>query len=121
MVILGRKKQVNCTDDTYYQFLGYISAHPNAIKIVFENNQDSGAWGNEGRIQFYTESARQHFSQGFSFTSGTGNILYRLNCNDLISKMLDLGFVMGENQNSTAIRQNIPASQHHNYDIGVNL
>lgn len=121
MVILGRKNQVNCTDDIYYQFLGYISAHPNAIKIVFENNQDSGAWGNEGRIQFYTELARQHFNQGFSFTVGTGRILYRLNCNDLISKMLDLGFVMGETQNSAAIRQNIPVNQQHNYDNGVNL
>ncbi len=121
MITFGKNNQVNCSEDTYYEFLGYISNHPDAIKIVFENNQDSGAWGNEGRIQFYNDIAQQHFNQGFKFTAGVGNVSYRLNCNDLISAMLSLGFVMGQTQDCAAIRGNIPVNQQANYDSGVNL
>ena len=119
MVILGKKKQVNCTDDMYYQFLGYVANHPDDIAIVFEHNETSGAWGSEGRIQFKSDVARQYFSQGFGFSAGIGNILYRLNCNELINKMWDLGFVQGSLQDIQAIRNNIPTNQQANFDIGA--
>ncbi len=121
MITFGKNNQVNCSEDIYYEFLGYISAHPNDVKIVLENNQHSGAWGHEVRILFYTDVAKQHFNQGFKFSKGVGNTLYRLNCNDLVVAMQSLGFVIGQTQDSAAIRNNIPANQQVNYDRGVNL
>lgn len=35
--------------------------------------------------------------------------------------MLNLGFVIGETQDSSAIRNKIPANQQANYDKGANL
>lgn len=121
MIVLGKNKQVNAPKSTFYKFLGYIANHPNDVSIVFENNETSGAWGSEGRIHFYSETARQTFDPEFKFTKGVGNTLYRLNCNDLIEKMIKLGFQIGKNQNSTAIRQNIPSTYLADYDLGSKL
>ena len=123
MITLGKRKQVNCLENIYYQFLGYIANHPNDIKVVFERNELSGAWGSEGRIQFYSNNIQNYFpsSSGFSYTAGVGNITSRLNCNDLIQKMYDMGFVIGNNQNYQAIRSNVPSAYQNDFDIGVNL
>lgn len=120
---LGKNKQVDCTDSEYYKFLGYVSNHPNDISVVFERNELSGAWGSEGRIQFRSNQASTYFPTGFKFTAGlnSGNILYRLNCNHLIENMVQLGFVFGNQQNSQAIRANIPSQYQNDFDIGANL
>jgi len=34
--------------EDYYRFLGYL-AHAD-IKVVYEYNEDTGSWGNAGRI-----------------------------------------------------------------------
>jgi len=36
--------------EDYYRFLGYL-AHAD-IKVVYEYNEDTGSWGNAGRICF---------------------------------------------------------------------
>lgn len=119
MIILGRSKQVNCPKSEFYRFLGYIANHPHDIRIVFENNELCGAWGSEGRIHFFSETARTIFGNYFKFTKGVGNTLYRLNCNALIEKLVNYGFTLGSMQNHTAIRANIPTDQVVNFDSGA--
>lgn len=122
MITLGRKNQVNCTENDFYEFLGYVANHPNDVKIVWEHNENQGAWGSEGRIQFFSSTRIGYFqAKGFYFTAGVGNIIARLNCNELIDEMRMLGFLMGSQQNCQVIRTNIPASYHNAFDRGVNL
>lgn len=121
MIILGKNQQVNCSEMDYYKFLGYVANHPNDINIVWEHNEQQDAWGSEGRIQFYSNTIQTHFPTGFGFTAGVGNICCRLNCNDLIQRMRNLGFVMGHNQNAIAIRNNIPSSYVNDFDLGTQL
>lgn len=121
MIKLGNNDQVNCPINEYYKFLGYIANHPEEAKIVYEKNKASGAWADEGRIQFYSNKAKINFEKFFKFTKGVGNIQYRLNCNDLIKKMLDMGFSKEGSHNIALIRNNIPSDQVTNFDIGTNL
>ena len=121
MPILGKNRQVNCSDADYYKFLGYIANHPNDVKGGWENNQLQGAWASEGRVQFYSANIKTFFPVGFLFTAGVNNIDSRLNCNDLILDMLQKGFIQGSNQNITTIRNNIPSQYQSDFDIGSQL
>ena len=49
----GRNGQVNfsCPED-YYELLGYLAKSDGTTSITWENNEDQGAWGSEGRICF---------------------------------------------------------------------
>lgn len=51
----GRNGQVNfsCPED-YYELLGYLAKSDGTTSITWENNEDQGAWGSEGRICFYS-------------------------------------------------------------------
>lgn len=121
MIILGRNQQVNCSENEFYKFLGYVANHPDDVRVVWEHNEQQGAWGSEGRIQFYSNNIRNYFPTGFSFSAGVNNIACRLNCNDLINEMRRLGFVIGQNQNVFVIRQNIPNLYINDFDSGCQL
>lgn len=121
MIQYGRNQQVNCTESEFYKFLGYVANHPNDINIVWENNEQQGAWGSEGRIQFFSNNIHTHFPSGFGFSAGVGNVVYRLNCNDLINYMVTIGFVFGRNQDVGSIRTNIPTQYQGDFDIGCQL
>ncbi len=121
MIVLGRMRQVNCPKNEFYKFLGYIANHPNDVKLVFEHNALSGAWGNEGRIQFTSDTARVVFGDYFKFTKGVGRTLYRLNCNSLLDMMVGYGFTLGSIQNYASIRAEIPSDQLVSFDEGTAL
>jgi len=37
-VTFGKNLQINCSNETFYQFLGYLANHPDDINIVYEKN-----------------------------------------------------------------------------------
>ena len=55
----GRNGQVSfsCPED-YYELLGYLAKSDGSTSITWENNEDQGAWGSEGRIVFIQEDFR---------------------------------------------------------------
>lgn len=104
----GRNRQVSftCPED-YYELLGYLAKSDGSTSITWENNEDQGAWGSEGRICFHT---RRLPSAGcLLFTAGTGSIYKRVNCNDFVKHLSRYhNFVQGKYQNIEAIRRTIP-------------
>lgn len=122
-IVLGRKMQVNCSYQTFYKFLGYLSNHPNDINIVYERNSEQGAWGNESRIQFKSNFVRNNFSNlGINVTAGIGSSIdSRLNCNELMDRLYKLGFKQGNFQEPNIIKNNIPFEYINDFDIGMRM
>ena len=105
----GRNGQVgfSCPED-YYELLGYLAKSDGSTSIKWENNEDQGAWGSEGRICFHT---RRLPSAGcLRFTAGNGSIYKRVNCNDFVEHLSRYhGFIQGKYQNIESIRRTIPS------------
>jgi len=105
----GRNHQVSftCPED-YYELLGYLAKSDGSTSITWENNEDQGAWGSEGRICFHT---RRLPSAGcLRFTAGTGSIYKRVNCNDFVEHLSrHHRFVQGKFQDIESIRRTIPS------------
>ena len=52
----GRNGQINFSSpEDYYELLGYLAKSDGTTSITWENNEDQGAWGSEGRICFYSK------------------------------------------------------------------
>lgn len=69
----------------YYYTLGFLANGKNA-EIHWEHNEDSGAWGSEGRIYCKVPEAR--FPQCFKFTAGNGSAYARINCNGYVASLV---------------------------------
>ena len=66
-------------ESEYYKALGYLANNNHSTSLNWENNENQGAWGSEGRIHFYTNNPQ--ITGSFHLTAGTGNIHHRTNCN----------------------------------------
>ena len=105
--------------EDYYRFLGYL-AHAD-IKVVYEYNEDTGSWGNAGRICFYTSRVPRNWGK-ITYREGRGDSMwYRINCNDFVENIVtDHGFTYGGYQDVEAIRETIPANYLQYFDEGYN-
>lgn len=103
----------------YYRFLGFL-ARAN-IKLVYEYNEETGSWGNAGRICFYTSRVPDKFGK-IVYREGRGDsMIYRINCNDFVENLvIDHAFTYGNNQNIEAIRLTIPRNFQQYFDEGYN-
>lgn len=115
----GRNGQVgfSCPEE-YYELLGYLAKSDGSTSITWENNEDQGAWGSEGRICFHTRSLP---SAGcLRFTAGNGSIYKRVNCNDFVKHLSRYhGFVQGKYQDIAEIRKTIPAQYIPDFEKGL--
>lgn len=119
-VTFGKNLQINCSNETFYQFLGYLANHPDDINIVYEKNFEQEVWGNESRIHFTSDTVRNYFFPlGIKVTAGLNSIDSRLNCNDLIDHLYKLGFQAGRKQDLATIRKNISTDYSHYFDQGT--
>ena len=85
----GRNKQISftCPED-YYELLGFLAKSDGSVSLTWENNEDQGAWGSEGRVCFHT---RRLPSAGcLRFTAGNGSIYKRVNCNAFVEHYADI-------------------------------
>lgn len=82
----GLQGQVSFKDlNEYYYSLGFLANQRNA-ELRWENNEEQGAWGSEGRIYCYVPA--ETFPQCFRFTAGTGSVYARVNCNDYVGTLV---------------------------------
>ena len=118
----GSKRQIQFNSEhEFYQLLGYLAKSDGSASIVWEHNENQGAWGSEGRIQFHTMRIPQFGHLDLTAGNG-GNIYYRLNCNEFVQNLIiNHGFVYGSTQNAQTIRQTIPNAFLSDFDFGYNL
>lgn len=116
----GKKDQMQFVDDhEFYQFLGYLAKSDGSSSLVWEHNEDQGAWGSEGRIHLYQSLP---VAWNVSVTAGNTGIYGRINCNDFVELICDsYGFVQGKTQNVAAILAKIPADYISDFNDGMNL
>lgn len=119
---LGIKDQLTFSNESeYYEFLGYLSKNDGSVKIVWEDNDEQGAWGKEGRILLF-ENPPQSLSAQLTFTAGNGNIQHRINCNEFVENIItNNAFVYGSNQNIDDIKETIPQEYQSDFTRGTML
>ena len=117
----GRNGQVRFSSpNEYYQLLGYLAKSDGSTAITWENNEDSGAWGSEGRIHFNRRNIPRLGT--LKFTAGNGSTIYRVNCNPFVEHLSKYhGFVQGKYQNISRIRATIPSEYLKDFDLGLKL
>jgi len=115
----GTQGQISFNSDTeYYQALGYLAKSDGTTSLTWENNEEQGAWGSEGRIHFYVKNPK--ITGYFRHTKGRGNIVSRVNCNEfLLNLHQNHNFVNGNKQNIDAIRATIPDEYIDDFNYGL--
>lgn len=115
--------QIQFTNEhEFYRLLGFLAKSDQSTSIVWEHNEDQGAWGSEGRIQVHIRTLPSGIGR-LSLTAGNGgNVIYRINCNEFVDKIcLNYGFRTGHSQDIASIRQHIPSQYLQDFDCGLNL
>jgi hypothetical protein len=107
----------------YYETLGFLAKSDGSTSIYWEPNTNQGAWGNEGRINCYSNIQNFPAPLQRKFTAGVSStVIHRINCNEFVLNLAtNYGFVLGSNQNSAVIRNNIPPAFQADFDRGLNL
>lgn len=118
----GTKGQISfATEADYYEFLGYLAKEDGTTKVVWESNDEQGAWGQEGRLQFYVEQPATLAAE-LLHTSGTGSITSRVNCNEFVKHIaLNHHFVCNGPQNKVTVRASLPPAYFPDFDRGLAL
>lgn len=118
----GSNGQVSLeTEADYFELLGYLAKGDGTTKVVWENNQQQGAWAAEGRIQFYEEQPGA-LHANLHQTAGTGNVIFRVNCNEYVRHLIDdYGFSLDGPPDTAAIRSLIPPANLNDFDRGLAL
>ncbi len=117
----GTKNQIVFnSENKYYQALGYLAKSDGTSSIHWENNEQQGAWGSEGRIHFYVKNPT--IPGYFKLTTGRPGVEHRTNCNEFIQNIVtNHNFVMGETQNIQNIRNTIPSQYINDFNYGLTL
>ena len=78
----GSKGQIQFADEhEFYTLLGYLAKSDGSTSLVWEHNENQGAWGSEGRIQIYISNMPDIGS--LTLTAGNGSdVISRINCNE---------------------------------------
>lgn len=118
----GTKNQISFNSESeYYEFLGYLSKSDGTTLLVWEDNDEQGAWAKEGRILFFCDQPAA-LCANLLHTAGVGNIVTRVNCNEFIENIrANNNFVLGETQNISNIRATVPIQYVNDFDGGLHL
>jgi len=118
----GRNDQVILdSPEDYFELLGYLARNDGLTEVVWENNDEQGAWAPEGRIHF-SEKPPSALKAHLHHTAGRGSVVSRVNCNAFVDRLLaQHAFVEGGQQNEKAIRATVPAQYHKDFDRGLAL
>ncbi len=118
MRTFGTQNQMRFADDhEFFQFLGYLAKSDGSSSLVWEHNEEQGAWASEGRIQLFKQLPRPW---NVKITAGVGNIYGRINCNQFIQYIrTNYGYVEGRSQDVAAILGNIPAEYVVDFNNGL--
>ena len=95
------------------------SIETRACRLVWENNQDQGAWGHECRIQILDRLADFQNLYSGRVSAGVGNILGRINCNqylEYLTKHHNFSFESDPDYHS--VRATVPTAYQKDFDDG---
>lgn len=94
----------------YYETLGFLAKSDGSISLVWEHNEDQGAWGSEGRIHCHNNINKFTAPLKRKFTAGRAkNVIHRINCNEFVQDIVtNHAFQMNSNQDTNVIRATIP-------------
>ena len=56
----------------YYKLIGFLAKSDGSTSLVWEHNEEQGAWGSEGRIQIYRAILPNNMGR-LSLSAGVGN------------------------------------------------
>ncbi len=117
----GSKKQIRFKDENeYYELLGYLAKSDGTSSLVWEHNEEQGAWASEGRI--HLNSPLVPVSAYLSKTAGVGNVHSRVNCNEFVENLANNhGFVMGPIQDKKKIEATVPQEYLADFQRGLSL
>lgn len=117
----GSKGQIRFANEhEFYTLLGYLAKSDGSTSLVWERNEEQGAWGSEGRIQIYV--ANMPRIGQLTLTAGVGNIVNRVNCNEFVKNIVeDHRFVYGKVQDIKRIRELIPDEYQSDFDTGLEM
>lgn len=120
MRTFGTQNQMQFADDhEFFQFLGYLAKSDGTTSLVWEHNENQGAWGSEGRIQLFRSLPIQW---NVRVTAGVGNMCGRINCNHFIQYIRsNYGYVEGGTQDVAVILGNIPDEYRGDFNDGLTL
>ena len=105
----------------YYMFLGYLAKSNGSTSLVWEHNENQGAWASEGRIHIL-KPLPLPYPFNVSLTAGVGNIVARINCNEFIENICrNHNFVTGDQQDIPAILSTIPTAYIQDFNDGLAL
>lgn len=116
----GSEKQMQfASPHEFYKLLGYLAKSDGSTSLVWEHNENQGAWASEGRIQIHI--AHMPVIGTCRLTAGNGgNVLYRINCNEFVENICtNHGFTCGSTQDVGAIRATIPVQYIADFDAGL--
>jgi hypothetical protein len=118
----GTKQQITFNSESeYYEFLGFLSKSDGTTLLVWETNDEQGAWGKEGRILFFSAQPLT-LRANLLHTAGVGKISSRVNCNEFILNITrDHQFILGEVQNIAIIRGTVPNQYLNDFNNGLQL
>lgn len=115
----SQNQMVFANDHEFFQFLGYLAKSDGSTSLVWEHNEDQGAWASEGRIQLFRPLPIQW---NVRVTAGVGNIYGRINCNQFIEYVRSqFGFTEGRPQDINAIISHIPDENLEDFNNGLAL
>jgi hypothetical protein len=117
----GTQNQISFNNESeYYQALGYLAKSDGTTSIHWENNEEQGAWGSEGRIHFNIQNP--NIPGTFRLTAGRPGVEHRTNCNEFIRHIVTHhNFIMGNTQNIQNIRDTIPEQYINDFEYGLTL
>lgn len=118
----GTQQQVQFANEhEFYSLLGYLAKSDGTTSIVWEHNENQGAWGSEGRIQIHTPNMPNEWNLRFTAGNG-GNVQQRVNCNEFVANLCNNhGFVEGDTQDIVTIRNLVPELYHEDFDRGLTM
>ena len=118
----GTKSQVRFDSyDEFFRTLGFLAGSRHT-DIHIEHNEEQGAWSYEGRIHCYGSIEIFPTSLRNAATKGTGNITFRINCNEYVEYIIrNYGFIEGKSQHTDSILSMVPPEYIEAFNEGLNL
>ncbi len=107
----------------FFYALGFLvrASETKACDLVWEDNQDQGAWGHECRIRVYDRLAEFKNLYTGRVSAGVGNILGRINCNQYIEYLTQHHkFRLQSVPDYHSVKNTVPVDFRQDFDDGYN-
>ncbi|ODB36212.1 hypothetical protein BB427_15880 [Pseudoalteromonas sp. BMB] len=105
----------------FYYALGFLvrSIETGACKLVWENNQNQGAWGHECRIQIFERLAKFENLYSGRVSAGVGKILGRINCNQYLEYLTSHHcFSFQSEPDYQSVKATVPTAYQQDFESG---